>query len=103
LEGGTHPAESAHYRFRKQRVYPPRRAAEMKKGSTNERVKLANMEPAALSHTSKPSRICHVCSAVFFVKPATGQHASTVSGSGGQMDSSCRRFEHNVSSISPST
>jgi hypothetical protein len=39
LVGGTYPAEAGHYRFRTERVYLPRRPVQMKKSSTNERVK----------------------------------------------------------------
>jgi hypothetical protein len=49
--GGTHPVISGHYRFRTKRVYLPRGAAQVKKSSTNERVKLATLEPAALLRT----------------------------------------------------
>jgi hypothetical protein len=49
--GGTPPAASGHYRFRTERVYLPRHAVQAKKSSTNERVKLAKMEPAALLRT----------------------------------------------------
>jgi hypothetical protein len=51
LEGGTHPAECGHYRFRTEQVYLPRRAIQMKKRPTNERVKLTKMEPAAQLRT----------------------------------------------------
>jgi hypothetical protein len=49
--GGMHPAISGHYRFRTERVYLPRGAVQIKKSSTNERVKLAKLEPAALLRT----------------------------------------------------
>jgi len=47
FRGGTHPAMSGHYRFRTERVYLRRGAVQIKKSSTNERVKLAKLEPAA--------------------------------------------------------
>jgi len=49
--GGTHPAISGHYRFGTKRVYLPRGAVQIKKISTNERVMLAKLEPAALLRT----------------------------------------------------
>jgi hypothetical protein len=42
------------YRFRTERVYLPPRPVRMKKCSTNERVKVAELEPAALLRTAGP-------------------------------------------------
>jgi hypothetical protein len=67
--GGTHPAISGHYRFRTERVYLPRGAVQIKKSSTNERVKLAKLEPAALLRTLALLSDIDVCSAIFLAEP----------------------------------
>jgi hypothetical protein len=76
LEGGTYPAEPGHYRFRTERVYLPRRPVQMKKTSTNERVKLAKVEPAALLRTSGPHTVKAMCAAQYFRPTGNGSTTS---------------------------
>jgi hypothetical protein len=96
--------KAGHYRFRTERVYLPRRPVQMKKSSTNERVKWRRWNLrrycAPPDHTVKA-----MCAAQYFSSNRQRvDHASTVFTIGAdEKNWSCRRLEHNVSSRSPST
>jgi len=67
--GGTAATESAHYRFRTNLVYLPRRIDQIKKSSTHDRVRLVAARPAALLRRLPPIPRVDVCSAISFAEP----------------------------------